>query len=314
MKTILLRKLLSSLVVVFLLTILIFLIIHLIPGDAVTVILGDRATTEQAQVLRAQYNLDKPLVTQYSIWLGNVLKGHWGNSLMNGTAAMPQVLERLPRTLLLCVLATGISLLIAVLLGVVSAAKHNTNLDLGISGGSLLLLSIPEFWMGMLLMILLSVTFSILPAGGYVSPMANFGEFIQSLILPVVTLVISLTPSLLRLVRGSMLEVLGEDYIMLARTKGNSSGRVNFVHALRNSLIPVSTAISLLIASLMAGVIVIEKVFQYPGMGLLLLNSIQRRDYPLIQAGIFVFSIIVVVTNLITDMIYTIIDPRIRYN
>ena len=233
---------------------------------------------------------------------------------MNGTAAMPQVLERLPRTLLLCVLATGISLLIAVLLGVVSAAKHNTNLDLGISGGSLLLLSIPEFWMGMLLMILLSVTFPILPAGGYVNPMVNFRKFIQSLILPVVTLVISLTPSLLRLVRGSMLEVLGEDYIMLARTKGNSSGRVNFVHALRNSLIPVSTAISLLIASLMAGVIVIEKVFQYPGMGLLLLNSIQRRDYPLIQAGIFVFSIIVVVTNLITDMIYTIIDPRIRYN
>lgn len=313
MKSLILGKVFSSLLVIFALTILIFLIVRLLPGDAVTVMLGGEGTPEQAAALRAKYSLDQPLPNQYATWLSNVIRGDWGTSLANRTPVMPLVLERLPRTLLLCLLSTFLAVATATLLGVVSAARHNSNLDLGVSIGSLVLLSVPEFWMGVILMLLFAVTIPLLPAGGYVRPDIDFSRFVMSMILPVLTLTISSAPPMIRLVRGSMLEVLGEDYITLARTKGNSPFRVNFTHALRNSLIPIATTVSILITSLMAGVIVVEKVFQFPGMGLLLLNAIQARDYPLIQACIFVFSVIVVVTNLLTDIVYAAIDPRIRF-
>lgn len=312
MKSVILGKLLSGLVVVFVLTILIFLLIRLMPGDAVTVMLGADSTPEQAAALRAKYNLDQPLPVQYVSWLYNVLHGDWGTSLANRSPVMPIILERLPRTLLLCVVSTALALFIAILLGVISAVRHNSNLDLGISVGSLFLLSVPEFWMGVLLMLVFAVTFPILPAGGYVHPHVDFGGFLISLILPVATLTIHSMPPMVRLVRSSMLEVMGEDYITLAKTKGNSPLRVYFIHALRNSLIPIATSVSLLVTSLMAGVIIIEKVFQYPGMGLLLLNAIEDRDYPMIQACLFLFSVIVVVVNMLTDIVYAVIDPRIR--
>lgn len=314
MKSVILGKLLSSLAVIFVLTILIFLLVRIMPGDAVTVMLGGEGTPEQAAALRAKYSLDQPLPVQYLTWLVNVFQGDWGMSLTNRSPVMPVVLERLPRTLLLCLVSTALALLIAILLGVISAARHNSNLDLGISVGSLFLLSVPEFWMGVLLMLAFSVTFQILPAGGYVHPNVDFGKFLLSLILPVATLTIHSMPPMVRLVRSSMLEVLGEDYITLAKTKGNSPLRVYFIHALRNSLIPIATTVSLMVTSLMAGVIVIEKVFQYPGMGLLLLNAIEARDYPTIQACLFLFSVIVVVINMLTDIVYALIDPRIRFS
>ena len=313
MKSVILGKLLSALLVIFVLTILIFLLVRIMPGDAVTVMLGSEGTPEQLAALRAKYNLDQPLPIQYVTWLYNVFQGDWGMSLSNRSPVMPIVLERLPRTLLLCVVSTALALFIAIMLGVISAARHNTNLDLGISVGSLFLLSIPEFWMGVLLMLAFAVTIPILPAGGYVHPNVDFGKFLLSLILPVVTLTIHSMPPMVRLVRASMLEVLGEDYITLAKTKGNAPRRVHFIHALRNSLIPIATSVSLLVTSLMAGVIVIEKVFQYPGMGLLLLNAIEARDYPTIQACLFLFSLIVVVVNMLTDIVYAMIDPRIRF-
>ena len=312
MKSVILGKLLSALAVVFALSILIFMMVRMLPGDAVTVMLGGEGTPEQAAALRAKYSLDQPVPVQYVSWLLNVLQGDWGTSLSNHADVVPLVLERLPRTLLLCLVSTVLALALAIVLGVVSAARHNTNLDLGISVGSLVLLSVPEFWMGVLLMLLFAVTFPILPAGGFVRPEVDFGKFLMSIILPIATLTISSMPPMLRLVRSSMLEVLGEDYITLAKTKGNSPLRVYFAHALRNSLIPIATTVSLLVTSLMAGVIVIEKVFQFPGMGLLLLNAIQARDYPVIQACLLVFSAIVVAINMLTDIVYAMIDPRIR--
>ena len=313
MKFFILGKVLSSLGVLFILTILIFLIVRLLPGDAVTVMLGAEGTPEQAAALRAKYNLDAPLPTQYMTWLTNALRGDWGTSLASRAPVMPLVLERLPRTLMLGLVSTTLALIVAIFLGVVSAAKHNSNLDLGISVGSLVLLSVPEFWMGVLLMLLFAVTIPILPAGGYVKPDVDFSKFVLSMILPVATLTIHSIPPMIRLVRGSMLEVLREDYITLALTKGNSPLRVYFLHALRNSLIPIATSVSLLVTSLMAGVIVVEKVFQFPGVGLLLLNAIKARDYPMIQVCIFIFSAIVVVVNMLTDIVYAAIDPRIRF-
>ena len=313
MKTFILGKALSSLAVILVISVVIFLIVRLLPGDAVVVMLGSEGTPEQIEAVRAKYNLDEPLPNQYMAWLTNVLQGDWGTSLASRTPVMPLVLERLPRTLLLGLVSTVLALAVAILLGVVSAARHNTNTDFSISVGSLVLLSVPEFWMGVLLMLLFAVTIPILPAGGYVRPDVDFGKFVVSMILPVATLTIHNIPPMIRLVRGSMLEVLREDYITLAQTKGNAPARVYFVHALRNSLIPIATTISLLVTSLMAGVIVIEKVFQFPGIGLLLLNAIQARDYPMIQACIMIFAIIVVVINLLTDIVYAAIDPRIRF-
>ena len=313
MKSLILGKVPSSLAILFVISIAVFLIVRLLPGDAVVVMLGGEGTPEQIEAVRAKYNLNEPLTNQYMAWLTNVLHGDWGTSLASRSPVMPLVLERLPRTLLLGLVSTVLALIVAIFLGVVSAAKHNSNTDFSISVGSLVLLSVPEFWMGVLLMLLFAVTIPILPAGGYVKPDTDFGKFLLSMILPVATLTIHNIPPMIRLVRGSMLEVLREDYITLALTKGNSPTRVYFVHALRNSLIPIATTISLLVTSLMAGVIVIEKVFQFPGIGLLLLNAIQARDYPMIQACIMVFAAIVVVINLLTDIVYAAIDPRIRF-
>lgn len=314
MKTLIFKKILSSILVVFLLTIVIFLIVHIMPGDPVETMLGDYATPEQMAALRAQYNLDKPLPQQYILWLRGILRGDWGNSIVSGKPVMPQILERLPRTLVLCLIPTALSLGLAIVLGVISASRHNSLADLGISVGSLALLSVPEFWMGILLMILFAVEWNLLPAGGYVKLADDPIGYLKCMVLPLVTMIVHSMPSTVRQVRSSMLEVLGEDYIMLARTKGNSGFRCNYVHALRNALIPIATGVSLQITSLMAGVIVIEKVFQYPGTGLLLLNGITNRDYPMIQAAIFVFSVLVVIVNLITDLVYAVVDPRIRYS
>ena len=314
MKTLILKKLGSAVVVVFVLTIIVFSIVHIMHGDPITTMLGENAAPEQIASLRAQYNLDKPYVQQYLIWLGNLIKGDFGTSITSKAPVLPSIMSRLPRTLVLCIVPTVISLIIAIILGVISAARHNSGIDLGISVSSLIMLSVPEFWMGIMLMLLFSVYFHILPAGGYVKATDDFVGYLRCMIMPVLTLVFHTIPSTIRLVRSSMLEVLGEDYMMLARTKGNSQRRTHYIHGLRNSLIPIATNVSLQITSLMAGVIVIEKVFQYPGMGLLLLNSISYRDYPMIQGCIFVFSIIVVITNLLTDIVYAIIDPRIRYS
>lgn len=312
MQSLIIKKLLSAILVVFFLTIITFMLVHLLPGDPIVVMLGDYATDEMVANLRAQYNLDKPLIQQYFIWLGNILRGDWSNSIMSGRPVMPEVMTRLPRTLVLCLVPTFISLGIAIVLGVTSASKFNANTDLGISIFSLTLLSIPEFWTGILLMLVFSVELKIFPAGGYVKPNVDLVKYLKSMALPIITMIFHSMPSVIRMVRSSMLEVLGEDYIMLARTKGCSTGRCNYVHGLRNSLIPIATNLSLQLTSLLAGVIVIEKVFQYPGTGLLLLTGITNRDYPMIQACIFVFSIMVVIVNLLTDIAYAVIDPRIR--
>lgn len=314
MRKLIIKKLLTAVLVVFVLTILIFLLIHMLPGDPARMIAGNNATDAQVEALREKLGLNKPLLKQYLDWMGGILTGDWGNSLINDSAVLPQILERLPRTLLLTLSAMALAILVSVPLSVISAAKHNSFTDLTISSGSMLLLSIPEFWFGMLLMILFSVKLKLLPAGGYTAPGEDFSKFIKCLVLPVFTTAICLMPTAMRLIRTSMLEVLGEDYIMLARVKGNSPRRVNYVHALRNSLIPVSTSISMTIGSLMAGAIIIEKTFQYPGLGYLMTNAIEHRNYPVIQGTLLMFSIIIVIVNFITDFLYSVIDPRIRMN
>lgn len=312
MKKVLLRKLLSCVIVVFLISIVIFMIIHMLPGDPALLIAGTDALPEEIEAIRVRLGLNYPLHIQYLNWIKGILTGNMGTSLMDGRDIAKQIGERLPRTLLLCLPAMFFSLCIAVPMAVKSAAKHNTFTDLAISSGSMVLLSVPVFWFGILLLILFSVKLKWLPSGGWTEPSKDFGLFIKKLILPMFTMSIGLAPASIRLIRGSMLDVLNEDYIMLAQTKGNPPKRVNYVHALRNSLIPVSTNICQNIAHSVAGSIILEKTFQYPGMGYLLMSAIQSRDYPVIQAILLVLSLIIVGVNFLTDFIYVLIDPRIR--
>lgn len=301
--------------VFFILTIIIFLIVRLLPGDPVTVMLGEHPTPETKEALIRKFNLDKPLVTQYVLWIKDVFTGNWGNSTRNLFAEVPvypQVMERFPKSFLLCMTSTITSLLIAIPLGVVTAAKQNTKTDVIISAASLVVISLPEFWIGMLLMLAFAVKLGILPTGGYIAPSEDFAGFLKCLIMPTLSLGLATAPQTLRLVRSSMIDVLDEDYIMLARTKGCSDHCVNYKHALRNSLVPIATTVTMQIASLMAGVVIIEKVFSYPGLGTYLLSAIQYRDYTAIQCSILMFSIVVVASNLLCDIVLVIIDPRIR--
>lgn len=308
------KKIFGAILVVILLSILCFMLVHMLPGDPASVIAGTSATPEMVEAIRVRMGLHLPLHEQYLNWAKGIITGNWGRSLINDSEILPQILERLPRTLMLTVSAVFLSLCIAIPLSVTAASKHNTNTDLAITSSSILLLSVPEFWFGMLLLILFAVKLKILPAGGYTAPSEDFWMFVRRMVLPVCTTAICLTPGSLRMIRSSMLDVLGEDYIMLARVKGNPPWRVNYIHALRNSLIPISTSISMMVASLMAGAIIIEKVFQYPGLGFLMVNAIEHRNYPMIQGTLLMFSLIIVVVNFLTDFLYVIIDPRIRLN
>ncbi|HHW31703.1 MAG TPA: ABC transporter permease [Clostridiaceae bacterium] len=314
MKILIIKKILGAIFVVIILSILCFLLIHMLPGDPASMIAGTNATPEMVEAIRVRMGLHLPLHEQYLNWAKGILTGDWGKSLIDNREILPQILERLPRTLLLTISATIISLCISIPLSVTAASKHNSYTDLTITSAAIVLLSVPEFWFGMLLLILFAVELKVLPAGGFTAPSVDFWMFLKRMILPVMTTSICLAPGSLRLIRSSMLDVLGEDYIMLARVKGNPSFRVNYIHALRNSLIPVSTSISMTIASLMAGAIIIEKVFQYPGMGFLMFNAIEHRNYPMIQGTLLMFSLIIVVVNFFTDFIYLLIDPRIRLN
>lgn len=273
---------------------------------------GKYATDEQVEYVRTLYGLDKPLIEQYFSWIGNLFRGDWGVSIQSGENVYNMIMERIPRTLSLCVIGIVVALVIAIPSGIICAKHHNSGIDLGITVMNLTFISIPGFWMGLILVMIFGVGLGWLPTSGYVAPTENFGEWVRCMILPAVTTAATFFASLSRLMRSSMLEVLEQDYISLARIKGNTERRVYYVHALRNSLIPLVTNIGLQMGYLMGGVVVIEKVFAYPGLGLLLIKAIEQRDYPLIQGILLIFACMIVVINLVTDLMYMVIDPKIR--
>jgi len=299
--------------IVFIVTILIFLIIKMIPGDPIAIMFGKHPNPEQIARIQDLYGLNAPLHEQYFIWMGNLLQGNWGLTIQLNEPVLDLILERVPRTIALCVAGILISLVIAIPTGILSAKKHNTLADVMVTSVNLFFISIPGFWCGILLIIVFSVILNVLPVGGYVSPLDDFGGWLKCMILPSVTMAASFFASLSRLLRSSMLEVLSQDYITLARIKGNTEYRIYYVHALRNSLIPTITALGLQIGYFLGGEVVVERVFSYPGMGMLLLTAINQRDYPLIQGTILFFAIIIVIVNLCTDIAYMLIDPKIKF-
>jgi peptide/nickel transport system permease protein len=308
------RRLLGLIPALLGISVFVFLIIHLIPGDPIAVMMGRVSDPEVRAALRAQYGLDQPLVTQYFVWLGNALQGNLGYSISTSQPVLGQIVERLPRTLYLIIGGMSVTLLLAVPTGIMAAARHNSWIDLGVTTLTLVLMSIPSFWLAILLILVLAVHVKWLPATGFVDPRVDFVEFLRHMIIPCLALGATEAALVARILRSSMLDALRQEYIAVARAKGARERRVLYLHALPNAAIPVVTVFAIEVGYLLGGAIVIERVFAYPGMGLLLITAITTRDYPLIQGTILVFAFLFLIVNLLTDILYTLIDPRIRYD
>lgn len=297
------RRVLSSALVLFVVVTAVFFFMRL-AGDPVTALVGDNATEQDVQEARQRLGLDEPVMDQYVTYLSGVLHGDFGSSYRFGTPALPLVLERLPATLKLSVIALALTVLVAVPIGVISALKPGSIIDTVSRMVAVIGQTVPVFWLGILLIILFAVRLAVLPAGGL--------DTWQSLVLPGIALSAYSIPLTMRLSRSSMLEVLGQDYIRSARAKGVSSIRVLVNHALRNASIPIVTVVALRAGHILSGAVVLEQVFAYPGMGRLAVQSMLLSDYNVIQAFVFVTALIVVSINLVVDIAYGVIDPRIR--
>lgn len=295
-------------------SILVFGAMHLIPGSYVDVLLGvgQDISPEQRQQIVAQYGLDKSVPMQYLTWLGNVLTGDFGNSLKSGNAVTSEILSRLPVTLELAVLATLVSLLLAIPAGIISALYRGRWIDTVLRLVALIGLSVPNFLIATMLVLFISTQWKVLPTTGFVPVGDGLGSNLRSLILPVISLGALLAASIMRMMRSSMLEELGKEYLTVARAKGLQQRTVVLSHALRNSLIPVITVVGIQTGYMLGGTVIVEQVFAIPGIGRLALDAVNQRDYPLVMGTVLFIASAFVFMNLITDIIYGFVDPRIR--
>ncbi len=307
-----LRRLALSIPILLLVSIMVFSLIHLIPGDPVTVMLGQEATPEVKQALRHELGLDRPLVIQYFVWLGRVVRGDLGRSLVDRTSVLDQIRLRLPATIELAIGAFLIALLIAIPAGVLSATRRGSAVDHASTVLALGGLSLPSFWLAMLLIIVFAVKLQWLPASGYVPFFENPRANLTAMILPMFATGIRESAFLMRMLRSSMLEVLHADYVRTARAKGLRERAVVLRHALRNGLVPVVTSSGLVIAGLLGGLVITESIFSIPGFGRLIVDAIFQRDFITVQGAILVSAVLVVLVNLVVDLLLVLIDPRIK--
>ena len=309
-------RLLSLIPVLWGVSVLVFLLIHLIPGNALQMFLGTQVEMTPAQLdqLRRLFGLNKSLPLQYADWLGRLLRGDFGVSLRTSRAVLPDILNRLPVSAELTLLALLVALAIAVPVGILSALRRGTPADAAIRILGLVGLSIPNFWLGtMLLLLLPGRVLPIASIGVYLRFFANPVGNLTVMVLPAFSLGIALAAVVMRFVRSSLLEVLGADYIRTARAKGLRELLVIDRHALRNALIPVITVIGFQAGYLLGGTVVIEEVFALPGMGRFALAAINQRDYPVVQGVVLIIAVLFVLTNIAVDVLYAYVDPRVRY-
>ena len=329
------RRLLNLIPVIFGITLLVFVFLHLIPGDPAQVMAGQRASPETVAAIREQLGLNKPLPLQYFIFLGNLLRFNLGNSLISGAPVIHEITTRWPATFELSVAAMAISLIIGIPAGVLAAVRKNSLVDNLTMGGSLIGVSMPVFWLGLLLIYLFGVNLHWLPPGLRLSqdaalafkPITGFyvldaliqlnwkvlGDVLTHLILPALTLSTIPLAIIARITRSAMLEVLSQDYIRTARAKGVLERWVIFKHALKNALLPVVTIVGLQFGTLLAGAILTETIFSWPGIGSWIYDGILNRDYPVVQGGVIFVAVAFVLINLVVDLSYAFLDPRIQY-
>lgn len=312
MKAYLVKRLLSVLPVLFIVSLLVFMIIHLTPGDPASVMLGDEATPEEVAALRDQLGLNLPLYQQYFQWIGNALKGNLGYSYFMQQSVTEAIFARLGPTLSLAIMAQLIAVVLAIPIGIISARKRGTVTDQSLMSLSLLGLSIPNFLLSLFLVLIFTVSLKWLPVAGYRPLSDGLWTHFRYLIIPATALGTITAALIARMTRSSMLEVLNANYIKTARSKGVKERGVIYRHALRNAFLPVLTVIGQTFAGLVAGAAVLETIFNIPGVGQLIVNSVQRRDYSVIQGAVLFITVAFVFINLLVDLLYSIIDPRVR--
>jgi peptide/nickel transport system permease protein len=289
----------------------VFTLVRLIPGDPVQVMLGDTATPDQVALLKQQLGLDQPIPVQFVYWLGKVIVGDLGHSITNGLAVLPLILERFQVSATIVLVSVAIATFIAVPAGLIAAWRQNSAIDLAVVGGATMLLSIPSFWLGLLLLLFFGLKLKWLPVIGYVPFTENFGQALAFVALPILTLTMIEIGVLTRMARAASIEVLRLEYVTHARAKGVPEWLVLSRHVLPNSFAPTWTLIGLVLGNLLGGIAVIETVFTLPGLGRLLVDSIFARDYPVVQGCLLFTAVIYVVVNLIVDLCYPLFDPRV---
>ncbi|WP_323029361.1 ABC transporter permease [Castellaniella defragrans] len=305
-------RLLGGCVVLLIVAVMVFSLVHLASGDPIAVLLGDQATAADIAQVRAQYGLDRPLATQFFLWMGQVVQGNLGMSIFMQQPVAEVLWSRAEPTLMLATLSVLIATLIGVPCGVLAAVWRGSRTDQALSAVAMCAASVPSFWMGLILIRIFAVQLGWLPASGYGPPDAGLLEKLRHMILPSAVLGILNSALIIRFTRASMLDTLGEDYVRTARAKGLSEPAVIVRHVLRNALIPIVTVIGLTMALMIGGTVVTETVFNLPGVGGLVVRAVLRRDYPVIQGTLLVVAFIYVLINFMIDFLYTVIDPRIR--
>lgn len=312
MYTYIARRLILTAFILFGLSIAVFVAMHAIPGDIVDIMLGIEATPQSVAALKKAMGLDQPIYVQYLKWLYNVAQGNLGESLRNGRPILGEILYRLPVTLELIFFAMIISLCFAIPIGIISAIKQNSWFDHILRPISIVGLSVPSFWWGIVFIILISYYIPSFYSGGYISIFKDFWGNFKAIFPPSLAMGIAMAAVVTRFTRSSLIEVLQEDYITTARAKGLSERMVVGKHGLRNSLINVLTIVGLQAGYLLSGAVLVETVFSLPGVGRLALEAVYQRDYPMVQGAILVTSFIFVMVNLVVDLLYGLLDPRIR--
>ncbi len=307
-----LRRLLQLIPVVVLSSVLVFLLLHLVPGDPAETVAGPDATPDVVAAVRHKMGLDQPLAVQYGRWLGNIARGDLGTSYISHLPVIDLVGYAFPATLQLTLVALVLALVISLPLGVLASQKQASKLDLVVQGYTALGLGVPNFWLGILLILVFALFLGLLPPGGRIDPMQNPTMGLKTLILPAVTLGIQISAVFTRFVRTAMLEVLHEDYVRTARAKGLPERVVVVRHALRSALVPVVTVVGLQFGRLLGGAVVVESVFAWPGVGRLIIQAVEQRDYTVVQAGLLGLVAVFLLINLMTDIMYAFLDPRIR--
>ncbi|GAB1400853.1 ABC transporter permease [Aminivibrio sp.] len=309
------RRLLSMIPSLLLASVIVFSFIHLIPGDPAQIMLGDQATPEQVEGLREAMGLNRPLYVQYGRWISGVVRGDFGTSVFFHEPVLSVIADRAEVSILIAIISMILIILVGIPIGILSAVRYNSWLDQFFSGISMFFASVPTFWLGLNLMLLFSVTFRWLPTSGFPSILKS-GDWtnLRYLVLPCITLAAPNSALIIRLTRSSMLDVAKADYVKTARAKGLTEGKVNISHIFRNSLISVVSALGFTFVALVSGTVVTETVFSLPGIGRLVVESVLRRDYPTIQGIILIIAFLYMAINLLVDLSYALLDPRIRYS
>jgi peptide/nickel transport system permease protein len=308
----LLRRLRGAFVVLALVAVLVFVLTRLASGDPVALLLGDQATAADIEQARARYGLDQPLPKQFALWLGELARGNLGQSIFLQQPVAQALLDRAEPTLFLALFAVTIAALIGVPAGMAAAIWRGSAADQAVSTVAMLGASIPSFWLGLILIQLFAVHLGWFPASGYGDPGIGLAERLRHLALPAFVLGLLNSALIIRFTRAAMLDILGEDFVRTARAKGLPERTVMLKHVLRNALVPIITVIGLTVALMIGGTVVTETVFNLPGVGNLVVRAVLRRDYPVIQGTLLVIAAIYVLINLLIDLLYTLVDPRIR--